>query len=447
MKKVIVVGTNHAGTSAINTLADNYADKVSITTYDSNTNISFLGCGMALWIGKVINSPEGLFYSSPEVLKGKGVSVNMLHTVTSVDFDNKKITVKNLETNEEKEDTYDELIFSVGSWPVRPPIPGIDLDNIISVKLFQDAQLTIDKLNTEDIKSAVVVGAGYIGIELAEAFNELGKEVTLIDMVDEVVPRYYDREFTKIMEDNLVNHGVKLALGEQVKEFKGENGKVTAVVTDKGEHQADIVMFSVGFRPNTRFLENTGLDLLPNGAIKVNNKQQTNIEGVYAIGDCATVYDNARQTESYIALASNAVRTGIVAGHNIGGTELESNGFQGSNGIHIHGITMLSTGLTEREAKAAGYDVATSTSQGTQKPAFMPSEDEIMVKIVYDKTTRRLLGTQFLANFDASFAIHTFSLAIQEGLTVDRLKLTDFFFLPHFNKPVDNIVAALLGCK
>jgi NADPH-dependent 2,4-dienoyl-CoA reductase/sulfur reductase-like enzyme len=447
MKKVIVIGTNHAGTASINTMLDNHADKVNVTTYDTNTNISFLGCGMALWIGKVIDRPDGLFYSNPDLLKSKGANVFMQHAVRDVNFETKEVTIEDLCTNEIKKDTYDELIISVGSWPVRPPIPGIDFDNIISVKLFQDAQKTIEKLNNDKLNDIVVVGAGYIGIELAEAFKVLGKNVTLIDMVDEVVPRYYDREFTRVMEENLTKNGVKLALGEQVKEFTGEDGKVTGVVTDKGTHKADLVMFSVGFRPNTKFLEGKGLDMLPNGAIKVDNKQESNIPGVYAIGDCATVYDNARQTQSYIALASNAVRTGIVAGSNVAGVEMEMNGVQGSNGIHIFGVTMLSTGLTEREAVAAGFDVAISTAEGKQKPDFIPSNDQIKVKIVYDKTTRRLLGAQMLANFDASLALHTFSLALQEKMTVDRLKLVDFFFLPHFNKPIDNIVAAVLGCK
>lgn len=447
MKKVIVIGTNHAGTAAINTLCDNFKDTVSVTTYDANTNISFLGCGMALWIGKVINKPDGLFYSNPDTLAQKGASVHMRHRVEDVDFATKTVTVRNLETDEVFTDSADELILSTGSWPLRPALPGIELENIISVKLFQDAEKTIEKLQNPDIKDIVVVGAGYIGVEIAEAFAQLGKKVTLVDMAEEVVPRYFDPEFTPRLAGELEKEGVTLALGESVKEFKGENGVVTSIVTDKAEYKADMVMFSVGFVPQTKVFKDKGLDMLPNGAIKVDLNQRTNIEGVYAIGDCATVYDNARQKESYIALASNAVRSGIVAGFNAAGVPIQMNGVQGSNGIHIGGIYMVSTGMTEREASAAGFSVESFTSKGTQHPEFMPqaANEEVTVKVVFDKETRRLLGAQIVSTIDVSQGLHFFSLAIQEGLTVDRLMLTDLFFMPHFNKPVDNIAAALIG--
>lgn len=447
MKKVIVIGTNHAGTAAINTLCDTFKDTVSVTTYDSNTNISFLGCGMALWIGKVISQPDGLFYSSPETLASKGATVKMRHRVEDVDFATKTVTVRNLETDEVFTDRADEIIISTGSWPVRPSLPGIELENIISVKLFQDAQKTIDKLQDPTIQDIVVVGAGYIGVELAEAFAQLGKKVTLVDMVDEVVPRYFDREFTTRLADELVKEGVTLALGESVKEFKGENGVVKSVVTDKGEHKADMVMFSVGFKPQTQIFADKGLDMLSNGAIKVDLNQRTNIEGIYAVGDCATVYDNAKQKECYIALASNAVRSGIVAGFNVGGVGAQMNGVQGSNGIHIGGLYMVSTGMTLREAQNEGFEADSFTASGTQHPEFMPQADGevIDVKVVFDKKTRRLLGAQIISTIDVSQGLHFFSLAIQESLTIDRLMLTDLFFMPHFNKPVDNIAAALIG--
>lgn len=447
MKKVIVIGTNHAGTAAINTLCDHFKDAVSVTTYDANTNISFLGCGMALWIGKVINKPDGLFYSSPETLASKGATVKMRHRIEDVDFSTKTVTVRNLDTDEVFTDSADELILSTGSWPVRPALPGIELENIISVKLFQDAEKTIEKLRNPEVKNIVVVGAGYIGVEIAESFAQLGKEVVLVDMEEEVVPRYFDKEFTPLLATELEKEGVKLALGESVKEFKGENGVVTAVVTDKNEYKADMVMFSVGFKPQTKVFEGKGLEMLPNGAIKVDLNQRTNIEGVYAVGDCATVYDNAKQKESYIALASNAVRSGIVAGFNVGGVGLQMNGVQGSNGIHIGEIYMVSTGMTAREAQNEGFDADSFTATGTQHPAFMPKAEgeEVSVKVVFDKQTRRLIGAQIVSTIDVSQGLHFFSLAIQEGLTIDRLMLTDLFFMPHFNKPVDNIAAALIG--
>lgn len=447
MKKVIVIGTNHAGTSAINTLVDNFASQVEVTTYDANTNISFLGCGMALWIGGVIDRPDGLFYSSPEILTSKGAKVFMQHLVENIDFDKKEVHVRSLVTNEVKVDTYDELILSTGSWPLRPNIPGIELENIISVKLFQDAALTIEKIKDESVKNVVVVGAGYIGVELAEAFAQNGKSVTLIDKASEVVGKYFDEEYTTKLAKELENEGVKLSFGESVVEFTGENGKVNAVVTDKGIHKADIVMFSVGFMPQTKMFKDTKLELSSNGAIVVDVQQRTNIESVYAIGDCATIFDNARQSNSYIALASNAVRTGIVAGFNAAGVPAKMNGVQGSNGIHIGKIYMVSTGLTEREALISGIDADSFTTKGTQRPEFMPNalSEEVNIKVVFEKGTKRLIGAQIVSNIDVSMGLHFFSLAVQEKLSVDYLMLTDLFFMPHFNKPVDNIAAALIG--
>ncbi len=441
MEKIIVVGTNHAGTYAINTMLSHFKDSAKVVTYDKNDNISFLGCGMALWIGDVISSPEGLFYATPEQLKANGADVYMEHEVTNVDFDNKKVQVKNLKTGETIEDSYDKLILALGSWPILPKLPGHDLDNIMYAKIFQNAQLAIEKINDPSINDVVVVGAGYIGVELAEAFKQKGKNITLIND-EEVLNRYYDENFQKAMHDNLVNNGVVLKVGERVTEFKGENGKVTHVVTGNGEYKADLVLMSIGFRPLTDMFKDTALELAPNGAIKTNKKLETSIKDVYAIGDCSMMYNNATDQYAHIALATNAVRSGIVAGLNAGGGDVEMLGVQGSNAIHIFGLTLCSTGLTEGEAKKAGFDVDCVEVTDTIKADFMPENDEVTLKIVWDKKTRTLLGAQMMSKTDITLALHFFSLAVQEKYSVDKLALTDLFFLPHFNKPENFITKA-----
>ncbi|MEG0686358.1 MAG: FAD-dependent oxidoreductase, partial [Erysipelotrichales bacterium] len=342
MEKVIVIGANHAGTYAIQTLADNYKD-VEVTAYDRNDNISFLGCGMALWIGNVINSSDGLFYATPEGLAEKGANIFMNHELQSVDFDNKKILVKDLKSGEVKEDNYDKLILGVGSWPILPNLPGMDLENVVYAKIFQNAQDVMNRLANPAIKKVAVVGAGYIGVELVEAFKAHGKEIVLINDQN-VLNNYYDPEFQDAMKQNLVDNGVELALGEMVTEIKGKDGKVSGIKTDKNEYEVDMVLMSVGFHPNTEMFKDSSLDLARNGAIIVNKRQETSIKDVYAIGDCATIYSNAMNDDAYIALATNAVRTGIVAGHNAAGTGIEMQGVQGSNAIHIYDLTMCSTG-------------------------------------------------------------------------------------------------------
>lgn len=439
MSKIIVVGANHAGTAALNTILDNYKGN-EVITFDSNSNISFLGCGMALWIGRQIESPEGLFYSDKEKLEKKGAKVYMETPVESIDYDKKVVHARSKDGTEFHE-SFDKLILATGSVPIVPKIEGIELQNVQLVKLYQNAEEVIEKLKDETIKEVVVVGAGYIGVELAEAFVRCGKEVTLIDCVDTCLSGYYDKDFTDIMRENLKKHGVKLAFEETVQKIEGTD-KVERVVTDKNVYKANMVIMAIGFRPNTT-LSGGQLELFRNGAFLVDKHQETSVPGVYAIGDCATVYDNSIQEVNYIALASNAVRSGIVAAHNSCGNSLESLGVQGSNGISIWGVNMLSTGITLTRAEKLGITAAAVEYEDLQKPAFMEkNNNKVKIRIVYDKNSRVVLGAQMTSEYDISMGLHMFSLAIQEKVTIDKLKLVDLFFLPHFNQPYSYIALA-----
>ncbi|WOO88083.1 FAD-dependent oxidoreductase [Mollicutes bacterium LVI A0039] len=438
-EKIVVIGTNHAGTYAVSTLADNYKQNADVITYDSNNNISFLGCGMALWIGGVIDSSDGLFYASPQSLEEKGVEVHMEHLVENVDTENKQITVKDNEGNTIVQE-YDKLIIAVGSWPIKPNIPGIDLENVIYAKLFQHAEHAKELMANEEIKSVAVVGGGYIGVELVEAFKENGKEAFLITDGD-VLNRYFDQEFTSKMSERLVAHGIEMHENERVEEILGTD-KVEGIKTDKGTYQVDAVLMSVGFNANTKFLSNSGIETNERGVIIVDNQQQTNIEDVYAIGDCATIASNATHKGEHIALATNAVRSGIVAAHNAGGLKISHNGVQGSNAIHIYGLTLTSTGLNSEAAKLNGYNIDSVCVTDTIRADFMPTNENVTIKIVWDKDTLKILGAQIMSEQDISLAIHMFSLAIEVGYTIDKLATLDLFFLPHFNKPENFITKA-----
>ena len=456
MSKIVVIGANHAGTACINTMLDNFGNENEVVVFDQNSNISFLGCGMALWIGKQIDGPEGLFYSDKEKLEAKGAKVYMESPVLSVDYDKKEVTA--LVNGQEHLESYDKLIFATGSQPIIPPIKGVELvegnrefkatlENIQFVKLYQNSAEVIEKLkNNEGINRVAVVGAGYIGVELAEAFERLGKEVILIDVADTCLTGYYDRELSDLMSQNLADHGIKLAYGQTVKAVEGE-GKVERIVTDKETFDVDMVIMAVGFRPNTA-LGAGKIELFRNGAFLVDKKQETSIPGFYAVGDCATIYDNSLGKMSYIALASNAVRSGIVGAYNATGHELEGIGVQGSNGINIYDLKMVSTGLTLEKAKAAGYNAVETGFNDLQKPEFIKHNNhEVAIRIVFDKDTRVILGAQMASHEDISMGIHLFSLAIQEKVTIDKLALTDIFFLPHFNKPYNYITMAALTAE
>lgn len=445
MSKIIVVGANHAGTAAINTILDQYPEN-EVTVYDRNSNISFLGCGMALWIGKQIPNGDGLFYCSKEVFESKGAKVFMETEVTAIDFDKKTLTVKS--GGKEWQDSYDKLILATGSKPIMLPIPGAGLKNIQFVKLYQNAKEVVEKLDHDPaFKSIAVIGAGYIGVELAEAFQRIGKEVSLIDLAPTVLGQYYDAPFRDLMIRNLEDHGIRMALGEKVLSFTGKDGKVSGVVTDKREIPADMAILCVGFKPNVAF-EHEKLARHISGAYLVDKHQQTSIPDVYAIGDCATVFDTATQKDQYIALATNAVRSGIVAAHNAAGTALEHIGVQGSNGINIYNLKMVSTGLTVERAAAMGIPVDYTEYEDTQKPAFIQTENPpVKLRIVYRKDTREIIGAQMASEYDMHMGIHMFSLAIEERVTIDKLKLMDIFFLPHFNQPYNYITMAALSAK
>lgn len=260
--KIVVIGCTHAGTAAILNAAQLY-ENIDITVYERNDNISFLSCGIALHVADVVKDPQGLFYSSPNALADLGVKTKMRHDVLDVNVDAKTVTVKNLETEEEIVDTFDKLIVTTGSWPIMPPIEGIDKENIELCKNFDHAKVIIEK--AKEAKNITVVGAGYIGVELVEAFEMLGKHVTLIDAQDRILPKYLDPEFTAPAEKSFVDKGVTLALGQCVSRFEGE-GKVERVVTDKGTYEADLVVLCIGFKPNTGLLKGQ-IDMLPSGAI------------------------------------------------------------------------------------------------------------------------------------------------------------------------------------
>lgn len=457
MSKIVVVGANHAGTSSINTILDNYGSENEVVVFDQNSNISFLGCGMALWIGHQISNGDGLFYANKELLESKGAKVYMNAPVQSIDYDAKTVTA--LVDGQEHTESYDKLILATGSQPILPPIEGAaikegslefeaTLKNLQFVKLFQNAQQVIDKLEdqNEDIKKVAVVGAGYIGVELAEAFKRNGREVVLIDVVDTCLAGYYDRDLSDMMSKQMADNGIELAFGETVKAIEGD-GKVERIITDKTSRDVDMVVLAVGFRPNTS-LGAGKLETFRNGAFLVNKKQETSLPDVYAVGDCATVYDNAINDTNYIALASNALRSGMVAGHNAAGHDIESLGVQGSNGISIFGLNMVSTGLTEEKAKRFGFNPVTAEITDQQKAAFMEHGNyDVTLKIVYDKDSREVLGAQMASLGDISMAIHMFSLAIQEHITIDRLALLDLFFLPHFNQPLSYIAKAAIAAK
>ncbi|MGO2101368.1 FAD-dependent oxidoreductase [Vagococcus salmoninarum] len=429
--KVIVVGCTHAGTSAVKNILKE-APGAQVTIYERNDNVSFLSCGIALYVGGVVKDSDSLFYSNPEELTSLGASVNMEHDVLNIDTDNKTVSVRNLQTNEVLEDSYDKLVMTTGSWPLTPPIPGIKQENILLCKNFNQAKEIIAK--ADDAKKIAIVGAGYIGIELVEAFEMSGKDVTLIDGLDRILNKYLDPEFTNVLEDKLVERGIKLALNQQVSEFIGQDDKVTHVKTSQQTIEADLVILCIGFRPMTDLLADK-VDRLPNGAIIVDEYMRTSNLDIFAGGDSAVVHYNPTNSHSYIPLATNAVRQGLLIGRNIVEPTLAYRGTQGTSGLHLFGVNIGSTGVTEESAKVLGLNVKATYMEDNYRPEFMPTTENVQMKLVFEADSHVILGAQLMSKYDITQSANTLSLAIQNKMTVEDLAISDFFFQPYFDRP------------
>ena len=442
--KVVIIGANHAGIAAANVLLDEYEGH-EVVLIEKNDNISYVGAGTALWVAREVENRNDLFYTESKDFEDKGARILMETTVDRVDYDNKVVHAIRKD-GEAVEESYDKLILATGSKPIEPNVPGKDLDGIHFLKLFQEGQAVDEELNSDKIEKVAVIGAGYIGVEIAEAIQRRGKQVLLFDAMSTSLSNYYDEEFAQLMDKNLADNGIDLHFGELAEAYEGEEGRVKAIKTNKGHYDVDLVVNAIGFRPNND-LGQDHLELFANGAYLVDRHQQTSDPDVYAIGDCATVYSNALQDTAYIALASNAVRSGIVGGHNVAGTDLEHVGVQGSNGISIFGLNLVSTGYSIKACQRFGIDVDYVEHEDVQKSPYMSDNETVKIRIVFEKGTRRIVGAQIASRYDMSATIHMFSLAIQQKVTIDTLKLTDIFFLPHFNQPYNYITMAALKAK
>ncbi|RFU67544.1 FAD-dependent oxidoreductase [Bacillus sp. V59.32b] len=429
--KIAVIGCTHAGTAAVTNIASLYPE-AEITVYEKNDTVSFLSCGIALYVGGVVDDAQKLFYSSPEQLENLGAKMNLKHEVLSVDTEKKTLRARNLVTNEEVFDTFDKLVMTTGSWPIIPNLEGRELENVVMCKNYSHANAIIEK--AKDAQNVVVVGAGYIGIELVEAFEMNGKNVTLIDTTERVLNKYLDSEYTEVIEKDLQERGVRLALGQTVTKFEGSNGKVTKVLTTEGEYEADLVIMCIGFRPNTDLLKGQ-VEMLSNGAIIVDEYMRTSKPDVFAAGDSCAIHYNPTGEHAYIPLATNAVRMGTLVAKNLVKPSLRYMGTQGTSGIKIYDNNIATTGLTEASAESMGMNVKSVTITDNYRPEFMPDFEQVTLKVVYEEETDRILGAQIMSKADLTQSINTLSVCIQNKMTIEQLGFVDFFFQPHYNKP------------
>lgn len=434
--KIAVIGCTHAGTFSAQQILTEYPD-AEVTVYERNDNLSFLSCGIALWVGNHVSDPKKMFYSSPEALSKLGANMKMEHDVTSVDLSQKTVTAKNLKTGKTDTNSFDKIVITTGSKPVIPNLPGIHSSKVYQCKNWQDA--TKIKEASENISSAVVIGAGYIGAELAEQLSLIDKKVTLIDGLDRVLANNFDQKVSEKVEAEYRNHGVTLALGQMVQEFE-ENGDQITVKTNQGSYTADIAILALGFAPRTELFQNQ-VDMLPNGAIITNEYMETSQKDVFAAGDASTVIYNPTGKPDYIPLATNAVRQGILVGNNIVKPTVKYMGTQATSAVQLYDYAIAASGLNSLSAKKRGIEIEEISLEQDYRPDFMLTTTKVLSTLAWDPKTRQVLGGSFIAKHDISQAANVISLAIQNKMTIDQLAMVDLFFQPNFDQPVNYIGA------
>ncbi|RND56064.1 FAD-dependent oxidoreductase [Lacticaseibacillus paracasei] len=439
--KILVIGATHAGTFATQQILTEHPD-YDVTVYERNHNLSFLSCGIALWVGDHVSDPEKMFYSSPEALAALGANMQMEHDGLAIDPVAKTVEVKDLKTGNVTTDTYDKLVYTTGSTPIVPNIPGIHDTDVHLCKNWHDAKAL--KALAPTIKSAIVIGAGYIGAELAEQYALTDKQVTLIDGLPRVLAKNFDATITDRVEKLYTDHGVNLALGEMVTGFdQGTDGEMT-VTTDKGSYTADIAVLCTGFRPNTELLKDH-LETLPNGAVITDAYMQTSDPAIFAAGDTATVHYNPTGKNDYIPLATNAVRQGILVGKNIEKPTEKYLGTQSSSAVELFEHAIAASGMTTEGAKARGIEVASVTLEQDYRPDFMLTTTPVLCSLTWDPKTHEVKGGAFFSKHDISQSANVISLAIQTHMTIETLAMVDMLFQPNFDQPINWVNAVAMA--
>ncbi len=433
--KIIIIGGIAAGMSAAAKFRRLDKD-AEIKVYEKTPIVSFGACGLPYFVGGFFDNENQMIARKPEKFKETGIDISVEHEVLSIDVTNKKIMVKNLKTDEIFEDSYDKLMIATGASAIIPPIKNFNIKNVHTLKSLEDGRILKEKMRDKDIKKVAIIGAGFIGLEAVEAAKEYGKEVSVFQLEDRILKEVFDKEVTDLLEEELRNKGVNLFLNSKVVELKGDS-KVTKVVTENEEVDADLVILATGVKPNTAFLKDTGIEMLKNGAIVVDKEGKTSIEDIYSAGDCATVTHLLKPEPAYIPLATVANKFGRVVGENLGGKGLEYEGSLGSACIKVLGMEAGRTGLTESEATNLGINYKTVFITDKNQTDYYPGQENIAIKLIYNGDTKVILGAQVVGKKDAVQRTNALAVAIYAKLTTEQLGMMDFCYSPPFARTWD----------
>ena len=431
--KTIIIGGVAGGATAAARLR-RLDEKAEIIILERGEYVSFANCGLPYYIGSVITDRGDLTLQTPQSFKARfNIDVRVLNEAVKVSPDAKTVTVKNLRTGETYEETYDNLILSMGAEPIRPNIEGADGSNVFTLRNIPDTLKIKNYIDTAKPRSAVVIGGGYIGVEMAENLVEAGLNVAVVELADHLIAPL-DFDMAADVHRYIKSKGIDLHLNNGVKAISGNT-----VILQNGEITADMIILSVGVRPETAIAKDAGIELNPRGSIIVNNKMQTNIPDIYAVGDAVEVEDFLAKKPAFIPLAGPANKQGRIAADNIAGYESVYTGTQGSAVLKLFDMTVATTGLNEKTAQTAGIDYDKTYTYSASHATYYPGAAQMSVKALWDKKTLKIIGAQIVGFDGVDKRMDVLATAIRFGAKITDLTTLELCYAPPFGSAKDPV--------
>ncbi len=445
--KVLVIGGVACGPKAASRLR-RLMPHADVTLIERDHVVSYGACGLPYYVEGVFpdvamltETPVGVPRTPVFFETVKGVRVLTRTEAVAIDRDRKVVRIRQADTGTESELAYDKLVLATGARPFIPPIEGVDLEHVWTVRRLEDAATLAEAIEEKGLKKAVLVGAGYIGMEMAEALVKRGLEVTLVDLFDQVMPQFLDRDMALLVGKHLRSKGVRLVLGEKVTALEGDHGVLRRVRTERQTLEADLAVIAVGVRPNDSLARDADIQCAPQGGIVINSYCQTSDPDIYAGGDCVVnqYVHPITGTPLFIPLGSTANKHGRVIANHIAGLPSPFPGVTGTGICRIFDITVGRTGLTEKLAQELNLDVETVIWSGPDRPHYMPEHRPMVMKMIASKRYRKLLGLQVVGPGDGAKRLDVAAAAIFFGATLDQIGSIDLAYAPPYGPPIDPI--------
>lgn len=442
-ERLVVVGGDAAGMSAASQARRRRShDDLEIVAFERGNFTSYSACGIPYYIGGVVDDAARLIVRNPETFRDTyQIDARVRHEVVGIDLDRRIVLARDLDTRAERAEPFDTLMVATGAIPERPPLPGIDARGIFGVQVLDDGFAIRRMLDDHKPRRAVVVGSGYIGLEMAEAFKIQGLEVTIVDSAPQPLSTL-DPDMGALIADAMREAEIDVRRNEPVTGFEADDGGVTAVVTDSGTLPADIVVLGLGVSPNTQLAREAGIAIGASGAIRVDQQMRTTVESVWAAGDCAEKFHRVARRPVAIALGTHANKEGRVAGINIGGGYATFPGVVGTAVSRICELEVARTGLNESEASAAGFESLSIVAESTTRAGYYPGAKPMKIKLVVEKRSGRLLGAQIIGREGAAKRIDVFAAALWMELAVNEIMHLDLSYAPPYAPVWDPVLIA-----